>query len=337
MAKKKTTEAEAATKAKVARPRTRPAKRQPRQTHVELEIKGIQDKSVALVPSAVPMSILERLAKDRTVDVGKLERIIELQKDLRSVDAKMQFDSAFTDMQAELPTIRKRGQIKVGAQVRSLYAKLEDIHQAVKPILVAHGFSLRHRTEWPADKPGTIRVIGILAHRAGHSEESAFESPSDASDHRSFIQSMGSTVSYGRRYTTIDLLNLTLVGFDNDGQSSQSSRQQQAPPRQQTPPRSAASGLSKKDRERVISADDRKGLFDKAKAAGRTPADLKTYLKTTYNLDSTERLTQQHYDDVCDWIERPDPDAMGSGAKTGEVLGPEPGFSSADVDFGLRG
>jgi hypothetical protein len=166
------------------------------------------------------VSMFERLATNPDVNVEKLERLIAMQERILAHTAKAAFDAAFSKLQSELPEISERGQIigKTGG-VRSTYAKLEDIHAAVKPILKLHGFAIRHRTEWPVDKPGVIRVVGILSHTQGHSEESAFEAPMDRSDFRTDIQSMGSTVSYGRRYTTLDLLNLVTRGIDTDGQA----------------------------------------------------------------------------------------------------------------------
>lgn len=182
-------------------------------------------KEVALVPAeqAHPVEMFERLAKDPGVDVEKLERLIAMQERIMRHNAKSAFDGAFSRMQSELPEIDERGKIlnKDRETVRSTYAKLEDIHAAIKPVLKLHGFAIRHRTEWPEGKPGIIRIVGILSHEQGHSEESCFEAPADKSDYRTDIQSMGSTVSYGRRYTTLDLLNITTRGLDNDGQKKQ--------------------------------------------------------------------------------------------------------------------
>lgn len=169
-----------------------------------------------IAPDAV--SMFERLARDPSVDVNKLERLISLQKDIMQVQAKAAFDASFARLQAELPEIDEKGAIKgKGSEIRSRYARLEDIHHAIKPILRTHGFAIRHRTEWP--EKGVIRVVGVLSHEQGHAEESMFEAPMDRSEYRSDIQSMGSTISYGRRYTTIDLLNITTRGQDDDGQT----------------------------------------------------------------------------------------------------------------------
>ncbi len=164
------------------------------------------------------VGLFERLARDPNVDPEKLERLIALQERIMRHNAKAAFDAAFSKMQPKIPEIDERGQIIVQTKVRSTYAKLEDIHKVIKPILAEYGFALRHRTEWPADKANIIRIVGILSHEEGHSEESSFEAPMDKSDYRTDIQSQGSTVSYGRRYTTLDLLNIATRGADNDGQ-----------------------------------------------------------------------------------------------------------------------
>lgn len=178
-------------------------------------------KEVALVEqsaeTASVLSIVERLAANPNVDVVKLEKMIELQERLLAHQAKAAFNSAYSRLQRDLPVITEQGEIEVKGTVRATYAKLEDIHDVVKPICQQHGFAIRHRTEWPENKPNIIRVVGILSHEGGHSEESAFEAPLDRSDYRSDIQSMGSTVSYGRRYTTLDLLNIATRGADNNG------------------------------------------------------------------------------------------------------------------------
>lgn len=178
-------------------------------------------KDVALVPAQPAteglVSVIERLAARPEVDVAKLEKIIELQERIIDRNAKAEFDAAFAEMAPQIPQINEKGQIVVKGAVRSTYAPLEDIHDVIKPICARYGFAVRHRTEWPAEKPNIIRIVGILSHRSGHSEESVFEAKLDASEYRTDIQSQGSTVSYGRRYTTIDLLNISTRRQDNDG------------------------------------------------------------------------------------------------------------------------
>ena len=182
----------------------------------------VPQPSTSLASATVPPGdnaalMFERLARDPNVDVDKLERLIGMQERIMRHNAKSAFDSSFAKMQPEIPVIDEHGRIEVKGELRSTYAPLEDIHEVIKPLCAKWGFSVRHRTEWPQDRAGIIRIVGILSHEQGHREESVFEAPLDKSEYRSAIQSMGSTVSYGRRYTTMDLLNIATRKADNDG------------------------------------------------------------------------------------------------------------------------
>ena len=183
-----------------------------------------------VAPESDLVLMFERLAKDPAVDVDKLERLIAMQERIMRHNAKAAFDAAFSQMQADMPEISEKGQILVKGVLRSTYARLEDIHEAIKPVLKAHGFAIRHRTEWPEDRKGIIRIVGILSHEQGHGEESTFEAPMDRSDFRTDIQSMGSTVSYGRRYTTLDLLNIATRNEDNDGRNAKPAKEEKPDP-----------------------------------------------------------------------------------------------------------
>lgn len=172
-------------------------------------------REMALTPAGVdPMlAMMERLASNKDVDVVKLQALIDMQKDIMAVNAKAAFNTAFAKLQQALPTVIEKGRTNNGA-----YARLEDIIETVRPVLGAEGFSLSHRTEWP-DK-GTVKVIGILTHEQGYSRESEFLATADTSGNKNAIQALGSAVSYGRRYTTKDLLNIVTKEEDDDGKKA---------------------------------------------------------------------------------------------------------------------
>lgn len=188
------------------------------------------EQQVALVPvDDEPVgglaTVIERLAANPQVDVAKLEKIIELQERILKHQAKAAFDAAFADMQGEIPVISEKGQIIVNGQLRSKYATNEDIQEAVKPILQKHGFALRFRHEW---YDGKLKVVGILSHRTGHSEQDEFLTGADASGQKNDIQAIGSARSYGQRYCTTALLNIaTRNQPDDDGQKA---GRKEAPP-----------------------------------------------------------------------------------------------------------
>src|SRR5688500_14546934 len=85
------------------------------------------------------VQVIERAAANPEVDVAKLEKLLELQERILARHAETAFNSAFAEMQSEMPTIAENGEIKVSGVVRSRYALFEDINDTVKPILKAHG------------------------------------------------------------------------------------------------------------------------------------------------------------------------------------------------------
>lgn len=157
--------------------------------------------------------MVERLAANPDVPVDKLERLLAMQERILDRNAEAAFNAAFAEMAGEIPTVVERGQTD-----KASYARLEDIIEAVRPVLQKHGFALSHRTEWP--EKVLVKVIGILTHREGHSRQSEFLSGADASGSKNAIQGLGSAVAYGRRYTTKDLLNIATSKEDDDGEGS---------------------------------------------------------------------------------------------------------------------
>ena len=155
--------------------------------------------------SSVALSQWDRFLRDPNVDVEKLKALFELHERAEARNAKAAFNAAFAAMQGELPTIDETGAAVRNGQRRYSYATQETIIDMVRPILQKHGFSLRFRHQYPE---GTIKVIGILSHCAGHSEEDEFEAKADTSGSKNEIQAIGSTRTYGERYTTRALLNI---------------------------------------------------------------------------------------------------------------------------------
>lgn len=176
------------------------------------------DPAVPAKPQAMT-DLLAELAQNPNVDVAKYERFLDMQERILERSAKEAFNVAYLAMSEELPVIDERGRVlgKTG-NVQSQYAKFEDIQRITMPILRRHGFAMSYRTEWPT--PEKAKIIGILTHKEGHSRESEFLSAADTSGNKNAVQGLGSVVSYGRRYTTIDLLNLVTVGADDDGAAS---------------------------------------------------------------------------------------------------------------------
>lgn len=159
------------------------------------------------------LPMIERLAALPDFDVAKLEKLLDMQERILDRHAEAAFNGAFAEMQAQIPTIAERGRTNMGR-----YARLEDIIEVVRPILKAFGFSLSFSTQWP--EKGTVRIVGILTHTQGHARQSEFLTTADTSGAKNAVQALGSAVSYGRRYTTMDLLSIVSRELDDDGRGT---------------------------------------------------------------------------------------------------------------------
>jgi len=168
------------------------------------------------------MSVIERAARDPSVDIDKMERLIEMQERVQARQAKIAYAEALSELQPRLPVISERGKIlNNNKQVQSTYAYWEDVNEAIRPILHDFGFSLSFKT---GRNGQNITVTGILSHRLGHSEETTMELPADGSGSKNAVQAVASSTSYGKRYTAFALLNITSKGEDDDGATATNKR-----------------------------------------------------------------------------------------------------------------
>ena len=190
----------------------------------------------ALVPAKAPVIAMDSTARlmqamavaaaDPKCNVQKMQTLKEMYESMENRIAKIGFDNALAQMQVELPEIDRKGRItirrkdpKTGERTGPIeqstsYARWEDISDVIKPILFKYGFSLSFRTGF--DEAGRVKVTGILA-RGGHREETTMILQHDATGSKNPVQAVGSSTSYGRRYTACALLNITSRGEDDDG------------------------------------------------------------------------------------------------------------------------
>lgn len=179
----------------------------------------VEDSPLAAPDANAIVSMIERAALDPRVDMDKMERLLAMQERIFDRNARMAYAAALATMQPKMPVITERGGIKNSAgAVQSRYALWEDINDAIKPILAEHGFALSFRTGTTTE--GKITVTGILSHREGHQEETTISLPHDSSGSKNAVQAVGSSTSYGKRYTATALLNITSRGEDDDGKAA---------------------------------------------------------------------------------------------------------------------
>lgn len=234
-------------------------------------------------------TMIERLATNKDVDVEKLERMLAMQERILAKQGEMAFNEAMRACQDQMPAILRN---RENAQTNSRYADLEAVNNAIVPVYTKHGFSLSFGT---ADCPVPLhyRVTCLVSHTGGHSRPYQADIPIDAAGikgtaNKTGTHAFGSTMSYGRRYVTLMIFNLTLTNEDNDAQ-----RQRQG---SATPTTGAWDGISMDTRhalegiadeviERLKAGDDAGAA--KHLADQQLPAEEKVALWTL--LDSKQR------------------------------------------------
>jgi hypothetical protein len=152
--------------------------------------------------------VVEKVMSNPEFNVEKMGKLFDFQDKVMRRNAEMAYDAALAEMQNELPMIQKKG---IGHNTK--YARIEDIDVKVRPILSKHGFSIKFEVE-QEDK--AVKVIGYLRHREGHKESAELILPLDTTGSKGPAQQVGSTVTYGRRYVIMMLLNIATTEDDLD-------------------------------------------------------------------------------------------------------------------------
>jgi uncharacterized protein YjbJ (UPF0337 family) len=168
--------------------------------------------------STMMIQMIQRAAADPTVDVSKMERLMQMHERFVDRQSSAAFNSAMVRAQAEIgPVFRD----KFNAQTNSAYAALESIDGKIAPVYTSHGFSLSFGT---GDSPlaGHIRIVCDCMHDAGHTKQYHVDLPIDSmgikgSVNKTGVHAAGSTYSYARRYLTMMIFNVVMTNEDNDG------------------------------------------------------------------------------------------------------------------------
>lgn len=163
-----------------------------------------------------PGQLLE-LAINKDLDIDKLAKLMELQREYNADLARKAFYEALSAFQEECPDLRKTKPVhyKKDEPAAYYYAPLADIDRQIKPLLKKHGLSKRFEIVQEADK--IKGVTCIVTHILGHSESTTIPTIVDLSGGKNAIQGIGSGVQYGQRYSLIAALGITTADQDIDG------------------------------------------------------------------------------------------------------------------------
>ena len=181
---------------------------------METTIAKPEKENHEVVQATTPDQLLA-LAINKDLDIEKLEKLMLMKERWDAAQAKKAFFNALTNFQEQCPEIRKSKTVDFGqGKTHFNFAPLGDIDRQIKKILKENGLSKNWKIKEVEKK---IKVICIISHIDGHSEETEMEAEADTSGSKNAIQAKGSAISYMQRYTLIGALGLTTVDQDIDG------------------------------------------------------------------------------------------------------------------------
>lgn len=164
------------------------------------------------VPQVTTPDQLLALAVNKDLDIDKLTKLMELQREYNADLARKAFFHALTDFQSKSPELRKSKEVAFG-DTQYFYAPLADIVRQIKDTCKACSLSYRWEIQ---DNKEEIKVSCIITHSDGHSERTTMTANPDTSGKKNAIQARGSAIEYMKRYTLIGALGLSTADTDID-------------------------------------------------------------------------------------------------------------------------
>jgi hypothetical protein len=190
------------------------------------ETKG---KRKALAKREAPsdlLSVIAQAAIDPRCDVEKMERLMAMQRQVEEDRRKIVFMSALSRLQAEIPQIDKLGRVVVKGNLRSTFAKIEDIDSVVRPLCAKYGFAFSDDVKAIDGK--TLEITCKLSHEDGHSETKSVPLPIDFNEYRTGSQSVMATITLAKRHLRKMHLNIVEKDADTDGNENEPITDEQA-------------------------------------------------------------------------------------------------------------
>jgi len=177
-----------------------------------------QPPAIVAEYSAGLMDVIARAARDPSVDIDKMERLIAMQERVQARDAELAFNQALNIAQSEMRPIAANAS---NPQTRSRYATYDKLDRVLRPIYTEHGFSLSF-DEGESPKPDHVRVLCYVSHRAGHTRTYHRDMPADGKgakggDVMTKTHAAGAAGSYGARYLLKGIFNVSVGEEDEDG------------------------------------------------------------------------------------------------------------------------
>lgn len=168
------------------------------------------------------IQIIERMARDVSLPLDRLEKVIELQERLAVRHAETAFNEAMARAQTEMRSVAVDSD---NPQTRSRYASYAALDRAVRPIYTRQGFALSFNTgEGAPDQH--VRVLCDVSN-GGFTRRYHIDMPADGKgakggDVMTKTHAAGSAITYGMRYLLLMIFNIAVSrrADDDDGNAA---------------------------------------------------------------------------------------------------------------------
>ena len=135
----------------------------------------VPDKQLPQTTEAVSyIQMIERASRDPSVDIDKMERLMQMHERMLEKQAESEFNDALVSCQAECGTISADA---TNPQTRSKYATYAKLDKALRPIYTKYGIAISYNTE-DSPKPEHIRVTAHVS-RKGYTRMYRVDMPAD--------------------------------------------------------------------------------------------------------------------------------------------------------------
>lgn len=163
------------------------------------------------------------MAKDPSVDSDKIGHLVELQEKMVDRAAKDRFVRAFAHACQNMPIITKDDKIEHNGRFIGWFKKYEDLREIVDEIINPLGLTVSHDSDQIDGGKGGITVWTVITYMDPEytwvEERGRMPVPPDTGGAKSAAQALGSSTTYGERYSLAAAFGIVQKGLDRDGSS----------------------------------------------------------------------------------------------------------------------
>lgn len=186
---------------------------------------AVQEQHLPAVPQsnvASLVSLIAQAARDPSVDISKMERLMDMHERITAKESEIAFNSSMTACQQEMKQVSTDAN---NPQTHSKYATYAKLDSYLRPIYTRHGFALSF-DEGDSPKPEHVRVLCYVSHNGGHTRTYHRDMPADGKgakggDVMTKTHAAGAAGSYGARYLLKGIFNVAVGEYDLDGNDPQ--------------------------------------------------------------------------------------------------------------------